>query len=120
MVVAEVAEKPALGVVGSDAYGACCRVDQDDAVGVGSVVYDVLGWVPYSPVLLVSGLLTLFLTIAYTMFNVFLPKMLETASPHALEATPKTLEQSLWDVVIFTVGGCPGAIVRLPYQCISH
>jgi hypothetical protein len=47
------------------------------------------------------------------MFNVFLPKLLETASPHALEAVPKTLEQSLWDVVIFTVGGCPGAIVRL-------
>ncbi|TEB22963.1 membrane transporter [Coprinellus micaceus] len=50
------------------------------------------------------------MSLAYTMFNVFLPKLLETASPHALEATPKTLEQSLWDVVIFTVGGCPGAI----------
>ena len=58
LVVTEVAEKPALGVVGSDAYGACCRVDQDDAVGVGSVVYDVLGWVPYLLGLLVSCLLT--------------------------------------------------------------
>ena len=57
---------------------------------------------------------------AYTMFNVYLPKLLETGSaatvlgaevPHAPGA--KTLEQSLWDVVIFTVGGCPGAIVRL-------
>jgi hypothetical protein len=42
------------------------------------------------------------------MFNVFLPKLLETNSA-------KTLEESLWDVVIFTIGGCPGAIVSPPY-----
>ena len=42
---------------------------------------------------------------AYTMFNVFLPKLLETSD------VPQTLEQSLQDVVIFTIGGCPGAIV---------
>jgi hypothetical protein len=57
---------------------------------------------------------------AYTMFNVYLPKLLETGyvsgSTEGLSSVPptKTLEQSLWDVVIFTIGGCPGAIVRLP------
>ena len=51
------------------------------------------------------------------MFNVFLPKLLETNPGANREADmpiiPKTLEESLWDVVIFTLGGCPGAIVRI-------
>ena len=49
---------------------------------------------------------------AYTMFNVFLPKMLEMhpggSTPEG--TVPKSLESSMWDVVIFTIGGCPGAI----------
>lgn len=46
------------------------------------------------------------------MFNVYLPKLLETGAADALTITEaKTLEDSLWDVVIFTIGGCPGAIV---------
>lgn len=49
------------------------------------------------------------LSLAYTMFNVYLPKLLETATGPAIVA--KTLEESLWDVVIFTLGGCPGALV---------
>lgn len=52
------------------------------------------------------------------MFNVFLPKLLETASDPKGLLPPKTLEDTLWDVVIFTVGGCPGAIVR--FRCISQ
>ena len=63
------------------------------------------------------------------MFNVFLPKLLEMteagrdddSSAGAVEAAAvmtaerKSLEESLWDVVIFTLGGCPGAIVsRFP------
>ncbi|EDR13556.1 uncharacterized protein LACBIDRAFT_308615 [Laccaria bicolor S238N-H82] len=58
--------------------------------------------------------------LAYTMFNIYLPKILETGSGSGstagLSTAPptKTLEQSLWDVVIFTIEGCPGAIVRLP------
>jgi hypothetical protein len=53
-----------------------------------------------------------FMALAYTMFNVFLPKMLETrGGGDALK--PKSLEDSLWDVMIFTVGGCPGAIVSV-------
>ncbi|KAH6885124.1 hypothetical protein BKA70DRAFT_1410681 [Coprinopsis sp. MPI-PUGE-AT-0042] len=51
--------------------------------------------------------------VAYTMFNVFLPKFLETGTtlePELSSASPKGLEDSLWDVVIFTIGGCPGAI----------
>ena len=60
------------------------------------------------------------------MFNVFLPTLLEKgaakdslagfnsggAPPNGPRAgPPKTLEQTLWDVVIFTIGGCPGAIL---------
>lgn len=56
------------------------------------------------------------LSLAYTMFNVYLPKLLETGAgsvsvAEVIEIKPKSLESSLWDVVIFTVGGCPGAIL---------
>lgn len=54
----------------------------------------------------------LMMSIAYTMFNVFLPKLLETRSTSTdTDGAPKTLEDSLWDVVIYSLGGCPGAIV---------
>lgn len=49
------------------------------------------------------------MSLAYTMFNVFLPKLLETSRGSSGD-TEKSLEDSLWDVVIFTIGGCPGAI----------
>jgi len=58
------------------------------------------------------------------MFNVFLPKLLESGSGSGTSVSTnpetgqdgqspggKSLEASLWDVVIFTIGGCPGAIV---------
>jgi hypothetical protein len=45
------------------------------------------------------------------MFNVFLPKLLEMGTSSSSILAVKTLEDSLWDVVIFTIGGCPGAIV---------
>ncbi|KAF5377815.1 hypothetical protein D9615_006670 [Tricholomella constricta] len=54
------------------------------------------------------------MSLAYTMFNVYLPKLLETGSgpgKSMVTAEAKTLEESLWDVVIFTIGGCPGAIL---------
>ncbi|KAK7037249.1 hypothetical protein VNI00_011240 [Paramarasmius palmivorus] len=57
------------------------------------------------------------MSLAYTMFNVYLPKLLESSSKgntiRAGEGASegKTLEESLWDVVIFTIGGCPGAIL---------
>ncbi|KAK0203016.1 MFS general substrate transporter [Desarmillaria ectypa] len=50
------------------------------------------------------------MSLAYTMFNVFLPKLLEIGKDSSGETT-KSLEDSLWDVVIFTIGGCPGAII---------
>jgi uncharacterized SAM-binding protein YcdF (DUF218 family) len=50
------------------------------------------------------------LVAAFTMFNVFLPKLLEYRSSQM--ANSKTLEDSLWDVVVFAIGGCPGALVR--------
>ena len=48
------------------------------------------------------------------MFNVFLPKLLEMRSSSGStpgEQKQKSLEEAMWDVVIFTIGGCPGAIV---------
>ncbi|PPQ73324.1 hypothetical protein CVT26_015347 [Gymnopilus dilepis] len=50
------------------------------------------------------------MSLAYTMFNVYLPKLLETR-PGANTGVPQTLEDSLWDVMIFTIGGCPGALL---------
>lgn len=50
-----------------------------------------------------------FMSLAYTMFNVYLPKLLETGSSD--DTSTKSLEDSLWDVLIFTLGGCPGAIL---------
>jgi hypothetical protein len=49
--------------------------------------------------------------LAFTMFNVYLPKLLETRRVESLAKT-SSLERTLWEVVIFTVGGCPGAVVR--------
>ncbi len=43
------------------------------------------------------------------MFNVYLPKLLEGRGGD--DGAAKSLEDNLWDVVIYTVGGCPGAIV---------
>ncbi|TFK26851.1 MFS general substrate transporter [Coprinopsis marcescibilis] len=64
------------------------------------------------------------MSLAYTMFNVFLPTLLEKGTgegsmaglntggtPDPRAGIPKSLEQTLWDVVIFTIGGCPGAIL---------
>jgi hypothetical protein len=63
---------------------------------------------------------------AYTMFNVFLPKLLESRGADDA-SQPKSLKDTLWDVVIFTLAGCPGPLVRLvsqrhiftPYKTIS-
>ena len=48
---------------------------------------------------------------AYTMFNVYLPKLLEGRGNGSDSSAPKSLSDSLWDVVIYSIGGCPGAIV---------
>ncbi|KAJ7740258.1 MFS general substrate transporter [Mycena maculata] len=44
------------------------------------------------------------MALAYTMFNVFLPKLLESEASTAIS-------DSLWDVLVFTLGGCPGALL---------
>ncbi|TFY80123.1 hypothetical protein EWM64_g3887 [Hericium alpestre] len=49
------------------------------------------------------------MSLAYTMFNVYLPKLLEARS--AVTVGHSSLEGTLWDVVIFTIGGCPGAVL---------
>jgi len=52
------------------------------------------------------------MSLAYTMFNVYLPKLLEgRSSSFDASVTPKSLTSSLWDVVIYALGGCPGAIL---------
>ncbi|KAI0335781.1 MFS general substrate transporter [Cubamyces sp. BRFM 1775] len=52
------------------------------------------------------------MSLAYTMFNVYLPKLLETRSSSGEPGgAPKSLEDSLWDVVVYSLGGCPGAIL---------
>ncbi len=67
------------------------------------------------------------MSLAYTMFNVYLPKLLETRQGDMRTSAPRqtpsqahvqgmdALERTLWEVVIFTIGGCPGAVVR--YLC---
>lgn len=57
---------------------------------------------------------------AFTMFNVFLPKLLESTPSRSAIIRPKSLEESLWDVVVFTIGGCPGAIVRRLLHVLSR
>ncbi|KAG8899343.1 hypothetical protein FRB99_006774 [Tulasnella sp. 403] len=49
------------------------------------------------------------MSLAYTMFNVFLPKLLEKRMGHA---GGEGKEKALWEVVIFTLGGCPGALIH--------
>jgi len=60
------------------------------------------------------------MSLAYTMFNVYLPKLLETRlgrmgadGPVSTKASSPSsaLIDSLWDVVIYSIGGCPGAIL---------
>ena len=48
--------------------------------------------------------------LAYTLFNVYLPKLLETRRV-VKPGDTNSLERTLWEVVIFTIGGCPGSIV---------
>ncbi|KAL1745814.1 major facilitator superfamily domain-containing protein [Schizophyllum fasciatum] len=62
------------------------------------------------------------LSAAFTMFNIFLPKLLEAKGaldsgtadsdePAPSMADPSSLRKSLWDLAIFTIGGCPGSIL---------
>ncbi|KIJ64572.1 hypothetical protein HYDPIDRAFT_90001 [Hydnomerulius pinastri MD-312] len=69
----------------------------------------VLGPEWFKTTMLVWGVWS-FMSLAYTMFNVYFPKLLETGTPGD-NTLPKSLEDNLWDVVIFTLGGCPGAIL---------
>lgn len=90
-------------------HGLGPRVVPDDDTYVGRVVLYVIRWVSY---LSCGASLSHVGHLAYTMFNVYLPKLLETGSSD--DTSTKSLEDSLWDVLIFTMGGCPGAIVCHP------
>lgn len=48
--------------------------------------------------------------LAFTMFNVYLPKLLETRRVISVSEM-SSLQTTLWEVVIFTIGGCPGAVL---------
>ncbi|KAI7897103.1 major facilitator superfamily domain-containing protein [Mucor mucedo] len=50
-----------------------------------------------------------FTAIAYTMFNVFLPKFLETLGFEG-EAVP-TRQQVYWDYMIYSLAGVPGSVI---------
>ncbi|EPB81723.1 hypothetical protein HMPREF1544_11542 [Mucor circinelloides 1006PhL] len=50
-----------------------------------------------------------FTSVAYTMFNVFLPKFLETLGFEG-EAVP-TREQVYWDYMIYSLAGVPGSVI---------
>ncbi|KZT11946.1 MFS general substrate transporter [Laetiporus sulphureus 93-53] len=51
------------------------------------------------------------MSLAYTMFNVYLPKLLEGRSGSDPLAAPRSLQDSLKDIVIYALGGCPGAVL---------
>lgn len=48
------------------------------------------------------------LSLGYTMVNVYMPKLLEGRTPHASE-NPE-LEASMWDLMVYTLAGCPGPL----------
>lgn len=52
-----------------------------------------------------------FTSVAYTMFNVFLPKFLETLGFEG-ESVP-TRQQVYWDYMIYSLSGVPGSVVSL-------
>lgn len=53
------------------------------------------------------------ISLSYTMFNTFLPKILEMHQNTAVfeEIHQKSVEETMWDIVLFTVGGILGAPV---------
>ncbi|KAL0087363.1 major facilitator superfamily domain-containing protein [Phycomyces blakesleeanus] len=57
--------------------------------------------------LLVFGIWTL-TSMAYTMFNVFLPKYLETLG---FEKTPSSRKSVYWDYMVYSIAGVPGSLV---------
>ncbi|CAE6466448.1 unnamed protein product [Rhizoctonia solani] len=50
------------------------------------------------------------MSLAFTMFNVYLPKLLERRLGDA-GGGEGSRKEALWDIVIFTLGGCPGALI---------
>jgi len=59
------------------------------------------------------------MSLAFTMFNVFLPKLLEGRVPSVRASTGNDLERTMWNIVIFTLGGCPGALLGAWLQELS-
>jgi len=51
----------------------------------------------------------MFTSLAYTMFNVYFPKLVELRLGKGAVGGSRT--KVLWDVVVFTLGGTPGAII---------
>ncbi|KAG8942014.1 hypothetical protein FRC03_003731 [Tulasnella sp. 419] len=54
------------------------------------------------------------MSLAYTMFNVYLPKLLESRLGDVVTGESSGMEgrkRAMWDVVVFTLGGCPGALL---------
>lgn len=61
------------------------------------------------------------MSLAYTMFNVYLPTLLEARSQRAgghrgedgVGAGEGDYVGTLWEMVLYALGGCPGALVCL-------
>ena len=61
------------------------------------------------------------MSLAYTMFNVYLPTLLEARSQRAsgnggedrVGAGEGNYIDALWEMVLYALGGCPGALVCL-------
>lgn len=56
------------------------------------------------------------MSLAYTMFNVYLPTLLEVRSKEAaggggVGAGQGEYVDALWEIVLYALGGCPGALV---------
>lgn len=57
--------------------------------------------------------------LAYTMFNVYFPKLIELRLGKEAAGGSASRKHAMWDVVSFTIGGMPGAIVSLTHTSLS-
>ncbi|KAG1456332.1 hypothetical protein G6F56_006851 [Rhizopus delemar] len=80
--------------------------DQDENIERGSLS-ELLGQKWRRTTLLIWSIWTI-TSIAYTMFNVFLPKFLETLEQDDIKPT---LRQVYWDYMIYSLAGMPGSVI---------
>ncbi|RCH93324.1 hypothetical protein CU097_013048 [Rhizopus azygosporus] len=82
--------------------------DEDDKQEKGTQALKELLGPKWRKTTLLIWLIWTFTSVAYTMFNVFLPKFLETVQSE--EAKP-TLAEVYWDYLIYSLAGMPGSVI---------